>query len=223
MHVLGLTGSIGMGKSTAARMLRQMGVPVCDSDAVVHGLFRRGGAAVPGIQRLFPDAVVNGAVDRARLARQVLGQPAALARLEAVVHPLVRAAQQRFLLQASRRRAAIAVLDIPLLYETRADKRVDAVLVVSASAAIQRWRVLRRPGMTPEKLSAVLARQLPDREKRRRADVVIPSGLGLHTTRRALRRVIATVDCWPARHWPVVYTERLRSYDRYHPGDRKHA
>lgn len=190
MIVLGLTGSIGMGKSTAARMLRRMGVPVCDSDAIVHGLLARGGAAVAPIGATFPGVVRDGAVDRQALGAAVFGNPAALARLEAIIHPRVRAAQRRFLRIQARRRAPVAVLDIPLLYETGAEKRVDAVMVVSAPAAVQRARVLARPGMTPEKFAAILARQMPDAEKRRRADFVIPSGLGKAYTARVLREII---------------------------------
>lgn len=190
MQVLGLTGSIGMGKTTAARMLRRMGAAVCDSDAVVHELFARGGAGVPVIAGLFPDCVVDGAVDRGRLGRRVFGDAAALARLERAVHPLVQAAQRRFLATAARLGRRRAVLDIPLLFETHAERRVDAVLVVSAPAVVQRQRVLARPGMTAEKFAAILARQMPDREKRRRADAVIPSGLGRAVTWRALRRAL---------------------------------
>lgn len=190
MIVLGLTGSIGMGKSTAARMLKRMGVPVCDSDAIVHGLLARGGAAVAAIDAAFPGVVRDGAVDRQALGAAVFGNPPALARLERIIHPRVQAAQRRFLGIQMRRRVPVAVLDIPLLYETGADKRVDAVMVVSAPAAIQRARVLARPGMTPAKLAGILARQTPDAEKRRRADFVIPTGLGKAYTARILREII---------------------------------
>lgn len=190
MIVLGLTGSIGMGKSTAARILRRMGVPVCDSDAVVHGLLARGGAAVAPIAAAFPGVVRDGAVDRQALGAAVFGNPAALSRLEGIIHPRVQAAQRRFLRILARRRVPVAVLDIPLLYETRADKRVDAVMVVSAPAAIQRARVLARPGMTAAKFAGILARQMPDAEKQRRADFIIPSGLGKAYTARVLREII---------------------------------
>jgi dephospho-CoA kinase len=191
MLVYGLTGSIGMGKTTAAKMLRRMGCAVCDSDAVVHQLFARGGAAVKPVEAAFPGVVTtDGAIDRAALGARVFGDPVALRRLEGLVHPLVQAAQRRFLRHAAARGCKTAVLDIPLLYETQAEKRVGAVLVVSAPAFLQRQRVLRRPGMTAQKLRAVLARQMPDHQKRRRADVVIPSGLGKAVTWRALRRAL---------------------------------
>jgi dephospho-CoA kinase len=190
MLVYGLTGSIGMGKTTAAKMLRRMGCAVCDSDAVVHQLFARGGAAVKPVGAAFPGVATDGAIDRAALGARVFGDPAALKWLECLVHPLVQAAQRRFLRHAAARGCKTAVLDIPLLYETQAEKRVAAVLVVSAPAFLQRQRVLRRPGMTADKLRAVLARQMPDHQKRRRADVVIPSGLGKAVTWRALRRAL---------------------------------
>lgn len=190
MLVLGLTGSIGMGKTTAAGMLRRMGCGVCDSDAVVHRLFARGGAGAAAVDKLFPDCLKEGAVDRGKLGARVFGDPAALRQLEKAIHPLVQAAQRRFLAEARRRGLKVAVLDIPLLYETKAERRVDAVLVVSCPGFLQRRRVLARPGMTAEKLRAVLARQMPDAEKRRRADVVIPTGRGRGVTWRALRRAL---------------------------------
>ncbi|MFD1624679.1 dephospho-CoA kinase [Azospirillum griseum] len=202
MFVLGLTGSIGMGKSTAAKMLAAMGAPVCDSDRLVHGLLAKGGTAVPAIAAAFPGAVVEGAVDRRALGAAVFGNPPALARLEAILHPMVQAAQRRFLARAARRRVRVAVLDIPLLFETHGDKRVDAVLVVSAPLRVQTSRVLARPGMTAEKFAGILARQTPDVEKRRRADWVIPSGAGRLTTRRALARALRVVKGRPGRRWP---------------------
>lgn len=202
MFVLGLTGSIGMGKSTAAKMLTAMGAPVCDSDRLVHGLLAKGGAAVPAIAAAFPGAVVEGAVDRRALGAAVFGNPPALARLEAILHPMVQAAQRRFLARAARRRVRVAVLDIPLLFETHGEKRVDAVLVVSAPLRVQTSRVLARPGMTAEKFAGILARQTPDVEKRRRADWVIPSGAGRLTTRRALARALRVVKRRPGRRWP---------------------
>lgn len=204
MLVLGLTGSIGMGKTTAASMLRRMGCGICDSDAVVHRLFARGGAGAAVVEKLFPGCLNAGAVDRAELGRRVFGDPAALQRLETAIHPLVQAAQRRFLAVSRRQGRNIAVLDIPLLFETRAERRVDAVLVVSAPGFLQRGRVLARPGMTAERLRAVLRRQMPDAEKRRRADVVIPTGLGRGVTWRALRRAL----------------RRLRNEDRGHARNR---
>jgi dephospho-CoA kinase len=190
MLVLGLTGSIGMGKSTAARMLRRLGVPVHDSDATVHRLLARGGAAVPRIEREFPAVVRDGAVDRQALGAVVFRDTPALRRLEAILHPLVKRSQRRFLGQCATRRDPVAVLDIPLLFETGGERRVDAVIVVSAPTAIQRARVLARPGMTPDKLADILKRQTPDREKRRRADFVVETGLGRARTLRALTRVV---------------------------------
>ena len=202
MVILGLTGSIGMGKTTTARMLRRLGVPVHDSDAAVHRLLAAGGAAVPAVEAAFPGTVRDGAVDRAALGAIVFADPAALARLEALLHPLVTAGALDFLRHCARRRCPVAVLDIPLLYETGAERRCDRVLVVSAPALIQRQRVLRRPGMTPAKFAAILARQTPDAEKRRRADWLIPSGLGRGPALRALARAIRLERSAPAGRWP---------------------
>lgn len=202
MIVLGLTGSIGMGKSTAARMLQAMGAPVCDSDAVVHRLLSRGGRAVPVIDAAFPGVVVDGAVSRPALGAAVFRDPDALKRLEAILHPMVQAAQRDFLACAARRGARIAVLDIPLLFETHGERRVDATIVVSAPFAVQRARVLARPGMTAEKFAGILARQVPDVEKRRRADYVVPTGAGRLVTRRALQGIVRDVARRPGRQWP---------------------
>lgn len=192
MRVWGLTGGIGMGKSTASRLFRARRVPVFDADAAVHALQARGGAAVRPVAAAFPGAVRDGAVDREALRRLVLGDPAALRRLEGIIHPLVRRAEGRFLQRARRAGRRLAVLDIPLLLETRRDLRgLDAVLVVSAPAAVQAARVLRRPGMTPQRLAAIRARQMPDAEKRRRADHVIRTGLSRFHAVAALRRLLA--------------------------------
>lgn len=190
MRILGLTGSIGMGKSTAANTFRRLGVPVFDADAAVHRLQARGGRAVGPIRAAFPDAIRDGAVDREALRRAVLGDPAALKRLEGIVHPLVRAEERRFLGAARRQGRRLVVLDIPLLFETGGEARCDAVVVVSAPAPVQRARVLRRGGMTPERLDAILARQTPDAEKRRRADFVIRTGLSHAHARRDIRRLL---------------------------------
>lgn len=203
MFVLGLTGSIGMGKSTAARMLAAMGAPVCDSDAVVHGLLAKGGRAVPAIGAAFPGAVVDGAVSRPALGAAVFRDPEALKRLEAILHPMVQAAQRAFLARAARRGAKVAVLDIPLLFETHGERRVDATVVVSAPFVVQKARVLARPGMTAEKFAGILARQTPDAEKRRRADYVVPTGSGRLVTRRALACIVRDVRRRRGRHWPV--------------------
>lgn len=200
MRVLGLTGSIGMGKSTAANMLRRMKLPVHDADAAVHRLFATGGAAVPAIEAAFPDSVVEGAVDRRRLGSAVFSDPAALRRLEAIVHPLVRAEALAFLRRHRRARRPLVVLDIPLLYETGGDRLCDAVALVTAPAFLQEQRVLRRPGMTRERLDAVRAQQMPDREKRRRAEFLVLTGRGKGDTFRQLRRIVrhlrpAVVTC----------------------------
>ena len=190
MKVLGLTGGIGMGKSTATNTLRRLCVPVFDADAAVHGLQARGGRAVRPIAAAFPDSVRDGAVDREALRRAVLGNPAALKRLERIVHPLVRQEERRFMAAARRRGERLVVLDVPLLFETGGAGRCDAVVVVTAPAAVQRWRVLRRPGMTEDRLRAILARQTPDREKRRRADHLVHTGLSRHHAQRRIRKLV---------------------------------
>lgn len=190
MRVLGLTGSIGMGKSTAATMLRRMGLPLHDADATVHRLFARGGAAVAAVAEAFPEAVVDGQVDRRRLGAEVFNDPPALRRLEAIVHPLVRAEAQAFLRRNHRARRRLVVLDIPLLFETGGDRLCDAVVLVTAPRFLQEQRVLRRPGMTRERLVKVLAQQMPDSEKRRRADFVVLTGRSRGDTFRQLRRIV---------------------------------
>jgi dephospho-CoA kinase len=186
--VLGLTGSIGMGKSTAARMFMEAGVPVHDSDETVHRLYS--GKAAPLIERRFPGTVADGVVDREKLAKAVLGDPAALKELEAIVHPLVRQDEKAFLEEQRRRGMPLVVLDIPLLFEVGAEERVDRIVVVSAPAGMQRERVLARPGMTEAKFEAILKKQVPDAEKRRRADYVIDSGKGLEPARRAVQKIV---------------------------------
>jgi dephospho-CoA kinase len=189
MIVLGLTGSIGMGKSTAAKMFADEGVPVHDSDEAVHRLYA--GAAAPLVEAAFPGTVVDGAVDRGLLAQRVLGDAVALKRLEAIVHPLVRADADAFVKRHRAAKAALVVLDIPLLFETGGRDRVDKIVVVSAPAEIQRERVLRRPGMSEERLASILARQVPDADKRRQADFVIDTGDGFDRTRAAVKKIIA--------------------------------
>jgi len=186
MLIVGLTGSIAMGKTVAARLLRRRRIPVHDADACIHALTGKGGAAVAAIAAAFPQSVRDGVVDRQALGRHVFGDPSALKRLEAILHPLARRAARDFVAAAARRRRPMVVLDIPLLYETGAERRLDAVIVVSAPAWLQRQRALRRPGMTPERFAAILKRQVPDRVKRRRADRFVPSSLGLAVTGRAL-------------------------------------
>jgi dephospho-CoA kinase len=194
MKVIGLTGGIGMGKSTAAAAFRRARIPVFDADLAVHRMQGPGGRAVRAIAALFPDAVVgSGAarhVDRARLREEVLGRPDQLRRLEQVLHPMVRQEEYDFIARSRRARAPAAVLDIPLLFETEADKLADIVVVVSAPRAVQMHRVRQRRRMSDADIAAVIARQMPDSEKRRRADVVIRTGLSRHHTQRALRRLI---------------------------------
>jgi dephospho-CoA kinase len=190
MLILGLTGSIGMGKSTTSKMFQDEGVPVYDADAAVHALYAAGGAAVAPVEAAFPGVVTNGAIDRAKLSAQVVGDPEALAKLETIVHPLVGADRIGFFEQAKAQGHEIVVLDIPLLFETGGEKKVDKVVVVSAPADIQRERVLARPEMTPEKFEAILARQTPDAEKRARADFVIDTGQGLEPARRQVRDLL---------------------------------
>ncbi len=190
MIVIGLTGGIGMGKSTAASVFRGARIPVFDADAAVHALQGRGGAAVAAIAAAFPGTTQNGAVDRARLRAAVLGKPDALRRLEALIHPLVRAAEHRFLARARRAGRPIAVLDIPLLFETGGADRVDRVVVVSAPSAVQRHRVRKRGRMDAAQAAAVIARQMPDAAKRARADTVIRTGLSRYHARRQILRLI---------------------------------
>jgi dephospho-CoA kinase len=189
---IALTGSIGMGKSTVARMFEAAGVPLFDADAEVRRLQGPGGELVEPIGALFPQAIRAGEIDREALARAVLGNPDALARLEALVHPAVRLARDRFI--AANRQAPAILFDIPLLFETGGEANADKVIVVSAPAAIQRQRVLARPGMTAAKLNAILARQMPDSEKRARADFVIDTGGELSTTEGQVRDILACLD-----------------------------
>jgi dephospho-CoA kinase len=197
MFVLGLTGSIGMGKSTTAKLFAEIGVPVHDADATVHALYR--GEAVPLIEEAFPGSTKDGAVDRDQLAKQVVGRPSAMKRLEAIVHPLVRAAEEKFLKAAEAAKAPLVVLDIPLLFETGGDKRADAVMVVTAPPEVQRARILARDGMSAEKLDALLARQMPDAEKRRRADFIVDTSHGLDPVREAIRDIQAKIATMPRR------------------------
>ncbi|MEX4005959.1 dephospho-CoA kinase [Neoaquamicrobium sediminum] len=188
MIVLGLTGSIGMGKSTTARMFRDAGVPVHDSDETVHRLYA--GKAAGLIEKRFPGVVHDGVVDREKLAKAVLGQPDALKDLERIVHPLVRADADAFLERHRQEGARLALLDIPLLFETGGEDRVDRIVVVTAPAEVQRKRVLARAGMTEEKFEAILSRQVPDAEKRRRADYIIDTGQGMDAARRRVAEIV---------------------------------
>ncbi|TJW45431.1 MAG: dephospho-CoA kinase [Mesorhizobium sp.] len=192
MIVLGLTGSIGMGKSTTAKMFAEAGVPVHDSDETVHRLYA--GKAAPLIEAAFPGTTRSGSVDRTKLTERVIGDAAALKRLEAIIHPLVRADADAFIARNRAAAAPLVVLDIPLLFETGGRDRVDKVVVVTAPADAQRARVLARPGMTEEKLASILARQVPDAEKRRRADFVIDTGQGFDAARAAVNKIVAELS-----------------------------
>ena len=188
MIVLGLTGSVGMGKSATAKMFAEEGVPVFDADAAVHRLYA--GEAVPLIAGAFPGTVTGGRVDRERLSQAVLGNPDAFAKLEAIIHPLVRGAREEFLAAAKASGAKIAILDVPLLLETGGKPQVDKIVVVSAPASVQKERVLARPGMTEEKFRAIVAKQLPDSEKRKRADFVIDTSRGFDAARAEVRSIL---------------------------------
>jgi dephospho-CoA kinase len=197
MFVLGLTGSLGMGKSTTAGFFAELGVPVHDADATVHRLYKA--EAVAPIEAAFPGTTVNGEVDREKLAKRVLDDPAAIKKLEGIVHPLVRAAEEHFLTEAERKNARVAVLDIPLLFETGGDRRCDAVVVVSAPEEVQHARIFERPSMTAQKFSAIAANQMPDAEKRKRADFVVDTSKGFDAARAQVREILARVATMPNR------------------------
>ena len=197
MIVLGLTGSIGMGKSTTATLFAEAGVPVYGADATVHMLYE--GEAVPAIEAAFPGTTANGKVDRSKLSARVVHDPAAIKRLEQIVHPMLGASRQKFLDDAERSGAPVAVVDVPLLFETGGEKRVDAVVVVTTAPELQRQRILARDNMTSEKLDAILARQLPDAEKRRRADFVVDTSDGLDPVRLRIRDILNEAVKMPRR------------------------
>ena len=197
MRILGLTGSIGMGKSTTARLFMEAGVPVYDADAAVHRIYE--GEAAPAIEAAFPGTTVEGRVDRAKLSAKVVHDPAAIKQLEQIVHPMLGASRKKFLEEAERSGVPVVVMDIPLLFETGGEKRVDAVVVVTTSPEAQRERILARGTMTNEALDAILARQLPDAEKRKRADFVVDTSHGLDPVRTAIRDILAEVVKMPQR------------------------
>jgi dephospho-CoA kinase len=197
MRILGLTGSIGMGKSTTAKLFAEAGVPVYDADAAVHKIYE--GEAAPAIEAAFPGTTVDGRVDRAKLSAKVVHDQAAIKQLEQIVHPMLGASRKKFLEEAEASGAPVVVMDIPLLYETGGEKRVDAVVVVSTDAATQRERILARGTMTSEALDGILARQLPDAEKRKRADFVVDTSHGLDPVRTAIRDILAEVVKMPRR------------------------
>jgi dephospho-CoA kinase len=197
MRILGLTGSIGMGKSTTAKLFMEAGVPVYDADAAVHKIYE--GEAAPAIEAAFPGTTVDGRVDRAKLSAKVVHDQAAIKQLEQIVHPMLGASRKKFLEEAEASGAPVVVMDIPLLYETGGEKRVDAVVVVTTDAATQRERILARGTMTSEALDGILARQLPDAEKRKRADFVVDTSHGLDPVRTAIRDILAEVVKMPQR------------------------
>jgi dephospho-CoA kinase len=197
MIVLGLTGSIGMGKSTAAKLFAEAGVPVYDADATVHMIYE--GEAAPAIEAAFPGTTAGGKVDRVKLSAQVVHDPVAMKRLEGIVHPMLRAHHQKFLRDAEQSGAPVAVVDVPLLFETGGEKRVDAVVVVTTTPEIQRQRVLARDNMTSERLDAILARQLPDAEKRARAHFVVDTSHGLDPVRARIRDILDQAVKMPQR------------------------
>jgi dephospho-CoA kinase len=197
MIILGLTGSIGMGKSTTAKLFAEAGVPVYDADATVHMLYE--GEAVPAIEAAFPGTTVDGKVDRNRLSARVVHDPAAMKRLEEIVHPMLGASRQKFLAVAEQSGAGVAVVDVPLLFETGGEKGVDAVVVVTTTPEIQRQRILSRPNMTDEKLDAILARQMPDAEKRGRANFVVDTSHGLDPVRARIRDILDEAVKMPLR------------------------
>ena len=197
MIVLGLTGSIGMGKSTTATLFAEAGVPVYDADAAVHRLYE--GEAVAAIEAAFPGTTANGKVDRNSLSSRVVHDAAAMRRLEEIVHPMLGASRHKFLQDAEQSGAPVAVIDIPLLFETGGEKRVDAVVVVTTTPELQRERILARPNMTGEKLAAILARQMPDAEKRKRAHFVVDTSHGLDPVRARIRDILAEAAKMPSR------------------------
>jgi len=197
MRILALTGSIGMGKSTTAKMFAEAGVPVYDADAAVHKIYE--GEAAPAIEAAFPGTTADGKVDRAKLSAKVVHNQAAIKQLEQIVHPMLGASRKKFLDDAERSGAPVVVMDIPLLFETGGEKRVDAVVVVTTSPENQRERILARGTMTSEALDGILARQLPDAEKRKRADFVVDTSHGLDPVRAAIRDILAVVVKMPQR------------------------
>jgi dephospho-CoA kinase len=197
MLILGLTGSMGMGKSTTAKLFAEAGVPVYDADAAVHKIYE--GEAAPAIEAAFPGTTIDGKVDRVKLSSRVLHNPAAIKQLEQIVHPMLGASRQKFLADAERSGAPVAVVDVPLLFETGGENRVDAVVVVTTTPEVQRERILARDNMSSEKLDAILARQLPDAEKRKRADFVVDTSYGLDPVRARIRDILAEVVKMPRR------------------------
>ena len=204
MIILGLTGSIGMGKTTAAENFRRQGVPVHDADRTVHELLAKNGEAVELIEKQFPGSEKKGAIDREKIAGEVFNDPEALARIESILHPMVRSQERSFLEIAARKGHRLAVLDVPLLFETGGETRCDAVVVVSAPGFLQELRVLSRPGMTRERLVSILARQISDAEKKQRADFVVLTGLGRDFGLLQILNIVRITRNWRGGHWPPM-------------------
>ncbi len=214
MVILGLTGSIGMGKTTAAKTFRLLGVPVHDADACIHQMMEPGGGAVGDVLAAFPGVELGGAIDRQALGAIVFKDDSKLKQLEGILHPLVRKKKDNFLSVAARRGEKLVVLDIPLLLETGGEKQCDGVVVVSAPPAIQKKRVMSRPGMTVERFLSILDHQMADREKRRRADFVVMTGLGRFHSLREITQIVRVTKSWPSRHWPPTRRSRhTRKFD----------
>jgi len=200
MLVIGLTGGIGMGKSTAADILSSFGLPVYNADRAVHALLDKGGAAVKLVAKLFPAALKNGAIDRSVVGSLVFNKPVLLKKLETILHPLVQRIEREFLKQAQRDKIAAVVLEIPLLFETGAEKRCDVTICVTAPKAVQKARVLKRKGMTPERFKSIVARQMPDKEKRQRADFVVKTGVSRADTKKQLNAILDHLVCLGSAH-----------------------
>ena len=209
MIILGLTGSIGMGKTTAANAFRYLHVPVYDADRVVHSLMERGGAAVEEVIKVFPNVAKNGSVDRYTLSTIVLADKNKLQELENILHPLVKKRQNHFLAITARRREPLVVLDIPLLLETGSEKNCDGVVVVSAPSIIQKHRVLKRPGMTVERFQMILDRQIESKLKCRMATFIVPTGLGRSYSLRKIAKIVTITKLWPSRHWAPTYRKTI--------------
>lgn len=203
MIILGLTGSIGMGKSSAANNFRRLGVPVHDADQAVHAMMAEGGEAAEIIGEMFPAAVKKGVVDRQTIAAEVFTDAKALARIEKVLHPLVRRREKTFLGRCARQGRSMVLLDVPLLFETGGEDRCDGVITVSAPPFVQRQRVLRRHGMTPKRLESILARQVPDAEKRKRSDFVVLTGLSHYYSLLQIQKIVRLTSHWQGKHWPL--------------------
>lgn len=201
MVILGLTGSIGMGKTTTAGLFRALGVPVHDADVAVHEMMAQNGEAVTAVGEVFPDALIDDRIDRKILGGLVFNDDDALDELESILHPLVRQREYKFLAHHARQGRTLVVLDIPLLFETGGEQRCDGIVVVTAPPLIQRQRVLRRPGMTPERFDAILSRQMPDEEKCEYADFLVPTGMGVAFSLRVVRDIVKVAKAIPAKQW----------------------